>query len=43
MRLPVFPFTDRDSQVIKDWAKDLDDWLVSSNRTVQPVFSYVRD
>ncbi|KAH3951409.1 hypothetical protein HBI56_079290 [Parastagonospora nodorum] len=29
---PVFPFTDRDAQVIKEWARSLDDWLVSSNR-----------
>ncbi|KAL5115650.1 hypothetical protein ACEQ8H_006449 [Pleosporales sp. CAS-2024a] len=28
---PVFPFTERDAQVIKDWARSLDDWLVSSN------------
>jgi hypothetical protein len=28
---PVFPFTDRDAQVIKEWARSLDDWLVSSN------------
>lgn len=30
----VFPFTDRDTQVIKEWAKSLDDWLVSSNRKI---------
>lgn len=29
---PVFPFTDRDAQIIKEWARSLDDWLVSSNR-----------
>jgi hypothetical protein len=29
---PVFPFTDRDAQVIREWARSLDDWLVSSNR-----------
>lgn len=28
----VFPFTDRDNQVIKEWAGNLDDWLLSSNR-----------
>jgi hypothetical protein len=28
---PVFPFTDRDTHVIKEWARNLDDWLVSSN------------
>lgn len=27
----AFPFTDTDAKVIGDWAKQLDDWLVSSN------------
>jgi hypothetical protein len=29
--LSVFPFTDTDAKVIREWAKKLDDWLVSSN------------
>jgi hypothetical protein len=29
---PDFSFTDRDTQVIKEWARNLDDWLVSLNR-----------
>jgi hypothetical protein len=29
---PVFPFTEKDAEVIEKWAKNLDDWLVSSNR-----------
>jgi len=29
--LPVFPFTDTDTKVIREWAKNLDDWLSSSN------------
>jgi hypothetical protein len=31
---PVFPFTERDAQVIRDWARSLDDWLISSNRNI---------
>ncbi|KAF2707307.1 hypothetical protein K504DRAFT_483431 [Pleomassaria siparia CBS 279.74] len=29
---PNFPFTDMDAEVIRTWAKNLDDWLVSSNK-----------
>ncbi|KAH8595745.1 hypothetical protein B0O99DRAFT_153855 [Bisporella sp. PMI_857] len=29
--LPIFPFTDTDAKIIKEWAKNLDDWLATSN------------
>ncbi|ORY11746.1 hypothetical protein BCR34DRAFT_483798 [Clohesyomyces aquaticus] len=36
------PFTDRDAQVIQDWAKNLDDWLVSSNRPTNTEYDRVQ-
>lgn len=32
----VFPFTDNDAKVIGEWAKKLDDWLLSSNSMAVP-------
>ena len=29
--LPVFPFTDTDAKIIREWAKSLDDWLSTSS------------
>ncbi|KAF2004260.1 hypothetical protein P154DRAFT_543412 [Amniculicola lignicola CBS 123094] len=37
-----FPFTDTDAQVIREWAKNLDGWLVSSNRPTNTEYEKIQ-